>query len=93
MQPMYPNYNYTYVGPDALAPLQAYDDGKSTYLKYRSPYQQLPKIYSIDAAGKENPVTYNIRGDFVIIDAVAGKLAIKESSGTLYIYNEMLNPK
>src|SRR5690606_34117983 len=33
-QPVHPNYNYTYSGPDELAPLQVYDDGRSTFIRY-----------------------------------------------------------
>ena len=34
-RPSHPNYNYTFSGPDNLAPQQVYDDGKSTHIKYR----------------------------------------------------------
>lgn len=92
MQPVFPNYSYTYAGPDELAPLQVYDDGKSTYLKYRDVNQPLPNVFVIGSNGKEMPVHFNVRGEYVVIDAVAGEMALKNSDGTVHIYNEMLNP-
>lgn len=91
-QPVYPNYSYTYAGPDEQAPLQVYDDGKYTYLKYREVQKPLPEIFVVDRAGKESPVHYNVKGDFVVVDTVAGEIALKRGANTVYIYNEVLNP-
>lgn len=91
-QPVYPNYSYTYAGPDDLAPLQVYDDGRQTYLKYKEMQKPLPNIYVVDPTGKESPVKFNIKGDFVVVDAVAGEMTLKNGANTVHIYNEMLNP-
>ncbi len=90
--PVNPNYNYTYTGPDELAPTQVYDDGKTTYFKYRAVNQSLPNIYVIEADGREQPVTRYVRGDAMAVDIVAAKFALKNSNGTILIFNEMLNP-
>ena len=89
-----PNYSYTYAGPDELAPLQVYDDGHATYLKYRDVRKLPPSAFVIDAAGKEIPVTYSVKGEYMVIDAVAGELALKGSDNTsvVHVFNEMLNP-
>jgi type IV secretion system protein VirB9 len=91
--PAGPNYRYTFSGPDALAPLQVYDDGKSTYMKYRTMSDPLPSISAVSPAGKKTKATYRIVDDKIVIDQVAGEWAVTHGGGTITVYNEMLNPK
>lgn len=86
------NFNYTFTGPDDLAPLQVYDDGKSTYFKYRAIGQPLPNVYIVASNGDEQPVTRYVKNDMMVIDAVVNKLSLKNSNGTVLIYNETMNP-
>lgn len=92
-EPVNPNYNYTFTGPDELAPVQVYDDGKSTFIKYKNPYQPLPNAYMIDDSGKEQLTTVYQRDKIMMIDAVAGQWVLRNSNGSITIYNELLNPK
>lgn len=86
------NTRYTFAGPDELAPLQVYDDGKSTYFKYRDMGQPLPNAYVMES-GREKPVGHYIKDGFMIIDEVAGEWVLKSSAGTIIVYNETLNPQ
>jgi type IV secretion system protein VirB9 len=87
-----PNYNYTYAGPDDAAPLQAYDNGKTTFIQYRTG-QPLPSVYMIDSSGNTKSISYTIENDRMVIDMVAGEWRLENSNGTVYLYNEMLNPE
>lgn len=91
--PVGPNFNYTYSGPDDLSPLQVYDDGQSTYIKYRHSKEPLPNVYLVNSDGSESPTTYYIKGGAMVVDTVAPEIALKSRSGTVYIYNELLNPQ
>jgi type IV secretory pathway VirB9-like protein len=88
------NYSYTYAGPDELAPLQVYDDGHATYLKYRDVKKLPPNVYVVDKAGRESAVSYTVKGDYMVLDVVAGELALKSSDSVsvVHVFNEMLNP-
>jgi type IV secretion system protein VirB9 len=88
------NYSYTYAGPDEMAPLQVYDDGRATYLKYRDVKKLPPNVYVVDKTGKENPVSYTVKGDYMVVDVVAGELALRgsDSLSAVHVFNEMLNP-
>ena len=92
VHPINPNYNYTFSGPDQLAPLQVYDDGRSTYIKYPHDTQPLPNAYIVDSTG-EHLTTHYIRDGVMVVDAVTGEMALKNSDGTVHIYNESLNPR
>lgn len=91
--PLKMNYSYTYSGADLLAPLQVYDDGRSTYIKFRDVSQALPNPFVVDARRNEHPVNYTVKDDMMVIDRVVGELELKNSAGTVNIYNELLNPR
>ncbi len=91
--PLRYNYSYTYAGPDALAPLQVYDDGKSTFIKYKEMSKKAPAVFSIDSSGKETPVAATVKGPSLVIDNVASELALRSSDGEIRVYNESLSPR
>jgi type IV secretion system protein VirB9 len=91
-QPMYPNYNYTYSGPDTVAPLQVFDNGETTFIKYRALPSPLPQVYIVDNAGNRAPVAVETKDSMLTVHAIAGTLAIVENDTTIMVYNEMLNP-
>lgn len=87
------NYNYTYTGPDALAPTQVFDDGKSTFIQYHTLASPLPKLYVKEAGGKERLATYYTRDTQIVIEEVASEMLLKYPTGAITIYNEILNPE
>lgn len=92
-QPVHPNYNYTYSGPDILAPLQVFDNGKSTFIRYNTLPQPLPEVFAVDAAGTEQLVAPEHKDRMLVVPTIASSLIIKQPQGTITIYNELLNPE
>ncbi|MEQ1789182.1 MAG: TrbG/VirB9 family P-type conjugative transfer protein [Rickettsiales bacterium] len=90
---MRPNYSYTYVGPDELAPLQVYDDGKLTFIKYQAIDQIAPTAFIIDQNGKESPAYTTRQGSSLVIDGVTSELALRSSGGEIRVYNESLSQR
>lgn len=91
--PGQPNYNYTFSGPDDLAPVQVYDDGKSTFIRYRDINQPLPNAYVIGRDGQEHQTNFMVRDQLMVVETVAPELVLKNSNGTVHVYNELLNPQ
>jgi len=88
-----PNYNYTYSGSDALAPLQVYDDGKLTYIKYQTMPEPMPSVYTADPMGNETPANYTMRDNSLVIEALSGEIILKNKDGSVHIFNENLSPR
>jgi type IV secretion system protein VirB9 len=89
---VYTNYNYTYVGPDTLAPLQVFDNGKATFIKYTALPKPLPEVYAVDAANKRSRITVETQDSMIVVPTINGTLELKSPEGTITVYNEMLNP-
>lgn len=86
------NQLYTYTGPDELAPVQAYDDGQYTYLRF-SNTSHLPTIRTLAADGKATPVAYTIRDGVAVVPTVAPGLMLsyERTNQTVYVYNEAMS--
>jgi type IV secretion system protein VirB9 len=91
--PQKANYNYTYTGPDELAPQQVYDDGTYTYFKWEKYPPTVPNIYVVHPDGTESMALPNIKNGLLAVETVAPKLPLKGNGGTVYIYNETLAAK
>lgn len=87
------NFNYTYTGADSLAPLQVFDDGHATYLKYSAMAAPLPDAYTLDASGQVVQLAHAMRGDYMVVEAIAPEIILKNASGSVHVYNESLSPK
>lgn len=81
------NYNYTMTGPDALAPLKIYDNGRSTYFQMGSAATN-PNFSVIGADGSSYPLSVRNENGMAVVDVVAPKISIKQGSDTVTVYNE-----
>lgn len=92
--PAHLNYSYTYAGPDSLAPLQVYDNGKSTFIKYQDLSQKHPDVFIVEANGKEIPANIKIQQDStIVVSGIAGEMLLRNDAGDVRIYNELLDPR
>lgn len=82
------NYSYTYSGPDAIAPTQVYDDGKNTFIKYKSIGKVAPEAFIIEPSGKESRVPATVKGSSLVIDGITAELALRSTDGEIRVYNE-----
>lgn len=81
------NYSYTFSGPDTLAPVKLYDDGTSTYFKFRDASVS-PTIAIVGADGTETAVTARRSGEYWVVDTIAPKFSVKQGDATVYVFNE-----
>lgn len=81
------NYKYTYSGPSTAAPVKIYDDGRSTYFKFRS--STAPKVAVITAKGEQLDVPIRtVDATTVAVDIVAPRFSLNQPGGQVIVYNE-----
>lgn len=86
------NFSYSVRKPDravaAMAPVQIYDNGRSTFFKFASP-SHTPAINEVLADGLEAPLPSRVEGEYVIIDRVLGRFSLRYgNAGTVCVYND-----
>ncbi len=83
------NFEYSVSGNGAaIEPLQVFDDGEFTYLKFRDVNADLPAIFSVDANGNEGLVNYRQQGGYVIIERVSDRFTLRHGPATICLFNE-----
>jgi type IV secretion system protein VirB9 len=83
------NRAYEVQGPRALEPLEVFDNGRFTVLRF-SPGQPLPAIYAVEPDGTEALAPFDVRGDFVVIHATARAFRLRRGGQALCLFNESL---
>ena len=81
------NYRYTYSGPQAIAPVKIYDDGKSTFFKFKGAVPQAVSV--ITASGEELSVPARSTGpNMVAVDVIAPRFSLRQGGQQVVVYNE-----
>jgi len=82
------NYRYTYTGPNEIAPVKIYDDGRSTYFKFRDT-TRLPRVAVINSRGEEIEVPYQLNGEgMAVVDVIAPRFSLRNNGAEVVVYNE-----
>ncbi|MDE3015993.1 MAG: P-type conjugative transfer protein VirB9 [Pseudomonadota bacterium] len=88
------NFKYSISGPDSIAPIRIFDDGRFTYFKFRNMNADLPAFFSVDNYGNESIVNYRTRGDYIIVERVSKRFTLRHGADIVCVFNEaMLPPK
>jgi len=87
------NFNYTFAGPDRIAPVKVFDDGDFTYFEFREQNAEIPAIFNVDSDGYEGIVNYRVRGNYIIIERLSGIFTLRHGTDTVCVFNEMMSGK
>lgn len=82
------NFNYTYAGPDATAPVKIFDDGMSTYFQFRGGVA--PTIAAVTPDGREMPVEAKSHNGYLIVATTAPQFAVRQGQEVVCVFNEQL---
>jgi type IV secretion system protein VirB9 len=81
------NRNYTFQGSADVAPFEAWDDGRFTYLRFAD-NQDMPAIYAVDKQGNESLVNFTIEGNLTIVRSIGRQFRLRRGSDVVCIFNE-----
>lgn len=81
------NTAYSFTGTVANVPVQAFDDGHDTYLRWADG-TETPAIYAMGPGKSEALLNYNVRGDYLVVDGVAPAYVLRHGSAVAVLYND-----
>ncbi len=81
------NTAYSFTGTVANVPVQAFDDGHATYLRWADG-TETPAIYTMGPGKTETVLNYNVRGDYLVVDGVAPAYVLRRGSAVAMLYND-----
>lgn len=85
------NVKYSAQGFEALEPTEVFDDGRSTYLRFPGA-REVPAVFIVTPDGTEAAVDRDVRGDVIVVHAIAQELRLRRGSKVLSVYNEGWDP-
>lgn len=85
------NRNYTMQGSDSIAPIEAWDDGQFTYLRF-APRADFPTVYYVAEDGTETLANNHPEDDLIVVHRVAKKLVLRKGNLVTCIFNESFDP-
>lgn len=82
------NYKYTYSGGGDFAPVKIFDDGRSTYFKFRAGTPP-PRFSIITRRGEEIEVPHSVNADGIaVVNVLAGRFSLRQGGAQVIVYNE-----
>ncbi|HEX7814792.1 P-type conjugative transfer protein VirB9 [Dyella sp.] len=85
------NWNYYACGTREIRPVEVYDDGRFTYLRFPGA-QEIPSVFMINADGSESIVNGAMNGDRYVIQITARKLVLRKGKAVACLENRSYNP-
>jgi type IV secretion system protein VirB9 len=85
------NLAYSEQGPADLQPSEVSDNGRFTVLRFPGA-QAVPAIYTVAPDGTEALAAFDVRGEFVVVHAIAPALRLRRGREVLCITNDAYRP-
>lgn len=83
------NWKYSFTGDKSQAPIQAFDNGKFTYFKFKQcGTSSLPAIFSVDSDRSETLLNYHMEGEYVVINRVAKQFTLRNGGHVTCVFND-----
>lgn len=82
------NFNYTISGTSDIAPLRIFDDGQFTYFQFQNKNADVPAFFLVDNQGNEALINYRTRGDYIVVERVAGRFTLRHGADIVCVFNE-----
>lgn len=75
--------NYVARGSDAYRPVEAFDDGLKTFLRFEG---DVPAFFLVQPDGTETLLNWRREGEFIVLDKVAAQLTLRKGSESTCVY-------
>jgi type IV secretion system protein VirB9 len=82
------NFNYSLSGSKEISPLEVFDDGEFTYIKFKDINADFPAIFQVMPDGNESLINFRVSGDYVIIEKVTSQFTLRHGNQVACIFNE-----
>ncbi len=85
------NYLYSISGPSGeydFSPSKIFDDGQVTFLKFKTADANVVSLFEVGEDGLERPVTSSFDGEFLVVQGVLNKVAVRMGSDVICVFND-----
>ena len=84
------NWKYSFTGERSLAPIEAFDNGQFTYLKFKNDgMSHVPSVFIVDKDRNETLVNYHMQGEYMVVNSVAKEFTLRDGASVANVYNDL----
>jgi len=73
------NFKYSFKGAKVAAPIQMFDDGEFTYIRFAN-YDNTPAIFLVDSDKKETLVNFRREGEWLVVERIARQFTFRANN-------------
>ena len=84
------NFNYTIAGNKTISPLEIFDDGEFTYIRFKDINADMPAIFEVLPDGNETLINYRKKEGYIIIEKVTSIYTLRFGPQIACIFNETM---
>lgn len=93
IRPVLYNYNYSLAGPPSISPVEVFDDGNRTYMKFPANNAVVPVIFMKEPTGRIARVPIRREGQYVVLDTLANEYQLRMGSNVVQVFNEQFSSR
>lgn len=82
------NFNYKLTGSKEVAPIEVFDDGEFTYMKFNDINADIPAAFQVVPGGDEALINYRKSGDYIVIEMVTSQFTLRFGRQVVCVFNE-----
>lgn len=84
------NFNYTISGSKFISPIEIFDDGEFTYLKFKAMNGEQPAIFQVMPDGNEALINFRITNGYTVVEMVTSRFTLRYGNLVACVYNESM---
>lgn len=83
------NWRYSFTGDRSIVPIEAFDNGQFTFLKFKNDgMSHLPSVFIVDKDRNETLVNFHMQGEYMVINSLAKQFTLRDGSTVASLYND-----
>jgi type IV secretion system protein VirB9 len=86
----YLNFNYSLAGSKYVSPLEVFDDGEFTYIKFKDINADLPAIFEVMPDGHETLINFRKKEGYIIIEKVSSRYTLRFGVQIACLFNDSM---
>jgi type IV secretion system protein VirB9 len=82
------NFNYKLTGSKDVSPIEVFDDGEFTFMRFKDINADLPAVFQVVPGGDEALINYRKSGDYIVVEMVTSQFTLRFGPQVVCVFNE-----
>jgi type IV secretion system protein VirB9 len=93
IRPVLYNFDYSLAGPTSISPVEVFDDGNRTYMKFAGNNAVVPIIFVKEASGQIRKANVKREGQYIVVGSLANEFQLRMGNELVQVFNEKFSTR